>query len=209
MPAVVAPGAVAQLNRAASGSAGAAASSQMQMFSPAEGQTSLSARFRNAATPAVSNQVLADFRVEQTGNQLRVIDNDNSIYTGDIEMAADNKSSGDVTGQTAPPKMESAIAARQIAATPASNAQAAQNFSFRVAGTNRTLNQEVVFTGNVASLANAPVALQQLAASQASSNYSSNSQQQSPLLLQNSFINGRAQVGAGQPIEINAVPAAP
>jgi hypothetical protein len=208
-PAVGAQGAVAQLNRATSGGAGAAASSQMQMFSPAEGQTSLSARFRNAAAPAVSNQVLADFRVEQTGNQLRVIDNDNSIYTGDIEMAADNNNSGDVTGQMAPPKMESAIAARQIAAAPASNAQAAQNFSFRVAGTNRTLNQQVVFTGNFASLANAPVALQQLAASQANSQNYSNSQQQSPPLLQNSFINGRAQVGAGQPIEINAVPAAP
>ena len=159
----------------------------------------------------MSNQVLADFRVEQTGNQLRVIDNDNSIYTGDIEMVADNKSSGDVSGQTgaAQPKMESAIAARQIAATPASNAQAAQNVSFRVAGTNRSLNQQVVFVGNFAPLVNAPVALQQLPASQTSSNYSSNSQQQSLPLLQNSIINGRAQVGAGQPIEINAVPATP
>lgn len=180
------------------------------MFSPAEGQTSLSARFRNAAAPAVSNQVLADFRVEQTGNQLRVIDNDSSIYTGDIETAAFGVSSPAANEQKGAELLKSGtLPTRNIATAPASNAQAAQNFSFRVAGTNRTLNQQVVFTGNVASLANAPVAFQQLAASQASSNYSSNSQQQSLPLLQNSFINGRAQVGAGQPIEINAVPAAP
>ena len=186
-------------------------SNQAQAVSQASVPAGANGQFRNTAKPAVPNQILAAFQVEQSGNQLRVIDNDGSTYTGGIEMAADEKDSSAATAQTgtALPKSEGALVADNIAAAPASSARNAQNFSFRVAGTNRTLNQQVVFTGNFLEITNLLVAAQAgLNLDQARKARAVQAQQSLPL-LQNSVINGRAQIGAGRQIEINAVPAAP
>ena len=171
-------------------------------------QTQSRGQFKAAAKPAEPNQVLASFQIERAGNQLRVIDNDGSTYTGGIEMAVDEKASSTVTTQTgaALPKSGNAIAASQITAAPAANFQNAQNFSFRVAGTNRTLNQQVVFTGNFLEATNEMAA--QMKASRLQNTGPAQAQQAFPMLL-NSTINGRAQVGGGKEIEINAVPTAP
>ena len=68
--------------------------------------------------------MLASFRTEQTGNQLRVIDADGSVYVGNLTAATDILDSK---------------AASQVAQTRA----------FRVTGTNLTHRQPVVFTGNL------------------------------------------------------------
>jgi hypothetical protein len=182
----------------------------MRMFGPADAQPSLPGRFRNTASSVDPNQVLAAFRVEQSGSQLRVIDNDGSIYTGTAEMAAVGNSYRAATEQKGAELLKSngGGAARSVSATPASKAQAAQHFSFRVAGTNRTRNEPVVFTGDFVVLTNAPAAAPQTGATGAALSQDQAKAQPSSL-LQNSTITGRAQVGTGREIEINAVPAAP
>ncbi len=40
---------------------------------------------------AINQVVLRSFRVEQTGNQIRIIDSDGSVYTGGLTPAEDGK----------------------------------------------------------------------------------------------------------------------
>jgi hypothetical protein len=172
-------------------------------------QANARGQFKAAAKPAEPNQVLAAFQVEQAGNQLRVIDNDGSTYTGGVELAA-----GELFSNTATDREEVKLlktdgngAARNITAKSASNAQAAQNYFFRVAGTNRTLNQQVVFSGNFLEATKAPAAAQ-METNRWQNVGTSQLQQSAPMLL-NSTIFGRAQVGDQKEIQINAVPVAP
>ncbi len=117
--------------------------------------------------------VLATFHLEQTGQQLRVIDSDGSAYLGSI-------------------------------------AQERNNY-FQVTGTNRTLQQAVVFSGNLVVLTNV------VAGGQATPTLSPSAQNQIQLspsqsqlpLLQNSIISGRVQWGTNREMQINAVPVPP
>lgn len=163
----------------------------------------------NAATP-----VLANFQVQQAGNQLRVIDQDGSTYLGEVppvamQLNATPKRAADV------PKLATDLKKQSVL-----QQQKAEDFLYRVAGTNRTLRQQVVFTWNYVDLANftANSAVQNSSAvlnfdsaklpSQlpAVQNTLQNSLQNA---VQNSFLNGRVQLGADKLIEINAVPVTP
>jgi hypothetical protein len=88
----------------------------------------------------------------------------------------------------------------------AANQQATQSYLWRVEGTNRTLNQNVVFTWNFVETTNTLAASQVKAISGALNQDATKVPSQFPMLLQNSFINGRAQLGPAQQIEVNAVP---
>jgi predicted glycosyltransferase len=93
--------------------------------------------------------------------------------------------------------------------------QAAQNYFFRVAGMNRTLQQNVVFTGNFLANSGAPQTAQTSnsfggvgggggAGGNQLQQAAANASQQSPLV--NSRIVGTAVVASTNQIEINAVP---
>lgn len=88
---------------------------------------------------------------------------------------------------------------------------AAQNYYFRVVGTNRTLHKKVVFTGNLAATNLARFTQRTNAAGDRSAAYGSLAAPagQSPLPLWNVRISGKAVIGDRKEIEINAVPAAP
>ena len=87
--------------------------------------------------------------------------------------------------------------------------QSPQNNFYRVAGTNRTLKQQVVFTWDFVPLTNAVVDLKMKTVNGQLGKDVSNASQQFPQLLQNSAINGRAQINAGRELEIRAVPVTP
>lgn len=155
--------------------------------------------------------VLVKFQVEQSGNQLRVIDGDGSTYVGEVnplmerqvtKVEVEKKGGG---MQYAP--RGSQLAARQLVG---SASQASQNFAFRVTGTNRTLQQPVVFTWNFVALTN-ELAKEEIELPSGGGNILQNNltDQQLPLLLNNAAINGRAQLGSKKEIEINAVPVSP
>ncbi len=85
--------------------------------------TNTSAHYELTAKKSEVAQVLASFRTEQTGNRLRVIDADGSVYTGVLAAARGQVSNGTVSP--------------------------VQSRSFRVSGTNVTSRQRVVFTGRL------------------------------------------------------------
>jgi len=156
--------------------------------------------------------VLAKFQVEQYGNQLRVSDADGSTYLGEMELPETGKPIV-VTVQKKPAggrgfKKAETTAKPERAAAAAPNSAGMQNyFACQVAGTNRTLNQQVVFAWNFIELTNSP-SVAEVKSRAVSANVLQNNlpAQQFPSVLNNSIINGRAQLGSSKEIEVNAVP---
>ena len=149
---------------------------------------------RNFNSPAPLN-VLNSFELEYTGNQVRVKDEDGSVYEGRMEpqtAASQNRASQTqpVMAAKAANSVNAGSTVSQYGAFRASRAQAeetmtnAPNFLFRVAGTNRLLRQTVVFTGNFIPVSNS---------------------NRTPLASANSVIQGQALVGGNTVLTINAV----
>jgi type II secretory pathway pseudopilin PulG len=165
--------------------------------------------FRNDSASAQTTPVLQSFAMKQNGNAISIVDRDGSVYNGSIQLVpatADNEPISRESPATPPP------AEGKAAQLAINEQQAVQYYFFRVAGTNRTLQQNVVFTGNV--LANnavpqtaqtsnsfGPVGggggnqLQQAVVNQSQQN-----------LLSNSRIVGTVVIDRTNQIEINAVP---
>jgi hypothetical protein len=91
-----------------------------QQFSQLEGRSQLRRNFNSPATPTV----LDTFHLENQGSALRIVDADGSIYTGVIgESPADRFAAARGTTTTGVP--------------------------FRAVGANRTLEQQIIFDGNL------------------------------------------------------------
>lgn len=153
------------------------------------------------------------FQLEQTGNQLRVIDSDGSTYSGTISppaMGAYYETKVELKG--GPVKKASNAPDASALSTPANdNYQPGQNYIFRVTGTNRTLKQPVVFAGNLFILTNALPAGQTVVTQTSAArnqNQLAPAQNQLPGLL-NSSISGSVQLGAGKEMKLNAAPVNP
>lgn len=131
--------------------------------------------------------VLNNFHLEQSGNELRFIDADGSIYSGNLVSEKDLK-------KEAAPARPSAPAAVAGAA-----GFAEQNVFFRAVGTNRSLQQRVSIEGNILQIQTN--ALPGLAPA-------TGVNQRVPA-QQSQTIRGRAQVGKSQEVQIEAVPAQP
>lgn len=185
-----------------------------QRFVQSVPATNAQATFADKVAPA--RPVLASFQLQQAGTQLQIVDGDGSVYSGSVGLE-------DAVRRVRSAKAEApaaALAARAPAEAPAqstassldSDRPASQNYAFRVAGTNLSLNQRVVFTGNLVPDTNLAVALQ------ASTNRSLEGgqggaqnapAQQGLLQLNNSRISGKVVIGTGQAVEVNALPASP
>ena len=155
--------------------------------------------------------VLSSFEVKQTAQQLRIVDADGSIYTGSVQLAE------------AGPRLRSAEA-QQIAVAESSQArlgptsavafaavgEPGQIYFFRVTGTNRTLNQSVVFTGSLTAMTNAAT-LGQVTSNLGATVGRSRLPSAQPTLVPpvNSRISGKALIGRNTEVEINAVPTVP
>lgn len=115
--------------------------------------------FRNNAVSLGRPVVLANFLVQQTGNAIRVLDADGSVYDGAVidydATAHRTPETPEMTPPVVAPPAAQAPAATQekmvgpVAALASQENSARQNYFFRVAGLNRTLKQNVVFTGSL------------------------------------------------------------
>ena len=154
----------------------------------------------NPQSPAV----LASFQMERIGSQLRIIDRDGSIYTGSFTNIPLTAQSGrPVTAQ--PVSGLGATLARRTKDTSGSNSQA---FFFQVTGTNRTLQQPVVFNGRWSGpVGSLPVATESEEASRGLLPQTSSGAGVSSGTA--SRIYGRATVGEGKEIVIQAISAQP
>jgi hypothetical protein len=169
-----------------------------------------------ADEPAPAQPVLASFQVEQAGSELRIVDGDGSVYRGYVQLA-------DAARRARAVRLETPAAApttrapkdaveERYGARLDSDQLAAQPYHFRVTGTNRSLNKNVVFTGNflpATRVASPPRATTNLSAGTGLGGFQTRSAQQFPLLLPNSRISGKVVVGNGKAVEINAEPASP
>jgi hypothetical protein len=103
--------------------------------------------------------VLSEFTVQQNGSALTVVDRDGSVYRGYASLAPQTATSDRPAGDVLDKQTFAAQTAGQGFAilTPNQKASGAQvqqaveppSYYFRVEGTNRSLNQRVVFTGNL------------------------------------------------------------
>jgi hypothetical protein len=189
----------------------AGSSGQIQAYSQAFANRAPVVSYTKAAKADSTLPVLARFEVRQTGDELRVIDSDGSTYIGETKMPAARQSVTVAAEKNGAEQLTlknlDQVAHGRLAATPLPEQQEAQSFACRVAGTNRTLNQQVIFTWNFVPLTN-ELAAAQVKVPAGGGNVSNQTApaQQFPLLLNNSAINGRAQLGSDKEIEINAVP---
>jgi len=104
----------------------------------------------DADTLKTPTPVLTSFRVEQTGNDMKVVDADGSVYTGSVQIAQ-QEPAGTTIVSAAPNPTPAARLMR-------SASPVASSYFFRVAGTNRNLNENVVFSGNFVPFTNSQLA---------------------------------------------------
>ena len=131
--------------------------------SPASGtvnsaQTPGSAQFENrkdlTGKDAAAQAVLVSFQVVQAGDEVRVIDGDGSVYSGRFETPATDRarffykteSAGKKPSEPKDAEREKSRRAETAAAIPAPIPVTPAR-SFRVMGTNRTLNAAVILNG--------------------------------------------------------------
>ena len=169
--------------------------------------------FKNTIAPVKGVPVLVNFKVQQNGNAIRVVDADGSVYDGSLlpeNAVAQNEPAPAAT--PAPPATAPTQIERTKTTTSRDELQTAQNYFFRVTGTNRTLKQNVVFAGNLVARANATTNSQQSVGSTGGLGGSAG-QSQSGLTNQspwsNSRIAGTAVIAVTNQIEINALPLSP
>lgn len=167
---------------------------------------------RYAASPG-PNPVLNSFRVEQNGNEVRVIDGDDSVYTGQLQPAAvpaaspalDEAAARAVEKQT-PLGVNAGF--KTVARAADAETKPAQDYLFRVTGTNRSVNQSVVFTGRFLAGTNGNLRQPVGSVGGVSTVTNALSVATAPS-LSNSRIEGQAVIGGTNQIQIIATPSGP
>jgi hypothetical protein len=162
--------------------------------------------YRNTSPSAQTAPVLQSFQMVQNGGVVSVVDRDGSVYQGSVQAAATGRSE---SMPMVPP------AQRQATADQSTGIQqpVTQNYFFRVAGTNRTLRQAVVFSGTFeaapGAITNAPLSFE---GATGGAGVVQNGMQvptnQEQSLLSNARVVGTAVIDQTNRIEINAVPVA-
>lgn len=110
------------------------------------GQTKLGVQFgKEFGKDASTSGFLSNFELRQAGTKVQLIDADGSVYEGEVQAAVEDMARGAAPARArfSSPSAPAPAAARRTAVAPQAG------FSFRAAGTNRTLSQQVVVTGTV------------------------------------------------------------
>jgi hypothetical protein len=165
--------------------------------------------FRNDASSSSSRAtpVLQSFQVQQNGNAISMVDADGSVYSGSMQIAALTKGEISVPGGTLGAPTADSMRAVGESDRVQNEPQAAKNYFFRVTGTNRTLKQNVVFTGNMEMIAGAQTNIVRSLGVAGGHQPAAVPPQQ--LILSNSRIAGTAVIGSTNQIKINALLATP
>jgi hypothetical protein len=183
-------------------------------------QTDSLKKIELADKSAVGKPILASFELQQLGRQVRIVDGDGSIYSGNFQtpqtysyLDSETRQKGEVTSSlktAAPPPSNNPLALPSESAVQRKGAlydsklQADLSYPFQVTGTNRTLNQIVTFTGQVLTPTNV---LSVLGPAGTLNGNRAAPPDLNPLPLGNSRISGKALIGANREVEVNAIPA--
>jgi hypothetical protein len=169
-----------------------------------------------AGEATAASPVLATFRVEQAGQELRIVDGDGSVYTGYVQLA-DAARRARLSKAGAPAVVQAARAPGQALEQNAARSLdagqlAPHTYFFRVAGTNRSVNQKVVFTGSLLTATNLTLSLPvatNLSIGGGLGGGQAGSVQPGRRPLLDSRISGKVVIGSGKAVEINALPTSP
>ncbi|HWX19997.1 MAG TPA: hypothetical protein VN578_08840 [Candidatus Binatia bacterium] len=173
-------------------------------------QTAQVTKAKDTTKAFPNGPILVSFRLEQKAQDVRIVDSDGSIYTGSLQpqgavyrlpSTASQRPALATTFKVPKASTESVVPA----AAPAGKPVAPSYFSFSVAGTNRSLNQRVVFSGELLSLTN-PASLTDALTVRGDADLVMPAAAQLGAALPNYRISGTVLVGNGQPVEINALP---
>jgi len=155
---------------------------------------------------AAAKPILFSFELQQLGREVRIVDSDGSVYSGSFQPA-------EVFSYLESDASKKAAATRSLQTTDGLSQRkdafadaklpVDMSYAFKVTGTNQTLKQFVVFTGQVLAQTNAlsPVA----PAGTVDGNRVARAEL-NPVPLQNSRISGRALIGTNKEVEVNAIP---
>jgi hypothetical protein len=193
---------------------GAKPSGTTQWFAQVTPESKTKLALADKAAPA--HPVLASFQVEQAGPALRIVDGDGSVYSGYVQIAAaarrQRSTKAESSTATRAPQTLGAVIEEIPTASRDSDHSAQPSYFFRVAGTNRSLNKKVVFTGNLTTATNLVLlqaATNYLKLGGGVGGYQSSAPQPGLLSLLQSRILGKVVVGNGKAVEINAIPTSP
>lgn len=122
------------------------------------------AKYRRNFNSPVPTTILTSFRIERAKDQVRVVDADESVYEGQVVIVPAGDTVPPVDGATSVRlgselKKELAVPQNAPLAEGLTSGPAAGggvNYTFRVSGTNRSLQQLVVFSGEFLSGAGSP-----------------------------------------------------
>ena len=180
-----------------------------QRFAQSDAASNLQYRDKNVPAP-----VLASFQVQPGDGEIRVVDQDGSVYRGSWRPESVALRDQVAVAQKAlvAPATPPALLQEEDARLSWSGEPAAQNYFFRVAGMNQSLKQNVVFTGNLAVTNGMPLVQSNLFSAGgggAGGSQNAVANQSLQFLLSNSRISGTAVIDNTNEIIINAVPVAP
>jgi hypothetical protein len=188
--------------------------SATQWFAQVAQSPKTKASFADKLTPA--HPVLASFQVEQAGLKLRIVDSDGSVYSGTMQVATVARSRRSAKSEPAAAARPSQAPGGKLEERPAarfdSDQLAPKTYSFRVTGTNRSLQKKVVFTGNLLAATNLTLSLPvatNLGIGGGVGGSQTGSARRGFLPLLNSRISGSVVIGTSKPVEINASPSRP
>lgn len=169
------------------------------------------AKAKSRAVDKVQPPVLVAFQLQQAGRELRITDSDGSVYIGSLQAPAPVMASAPSGGTRRPMTraLNAPDSARQTPSTYGSEPEPSQTYSFRVAGTNLSLKQQVVFTGNLTGLTNANRFWRLRAGTAGGTNALQGPAPAGLETMRYSRISGQAKVGKNRAIEIQAEPTLP
>jgi hypothetical protein len=163
-------------------------------------------QFYSLTQPAPARTVLASFQMEKSGQKLRIIDRDGSVYSGYLEPPKSRAQAPKAGVRSAAPATDGASGQTTVSGL----AGLTRGYYFHVAGTNRSLKQRVVFTGNIITEPNSSLQKELTNAFVAGGLASGSSAQKtvrefSAEAVSRARITGKAKIGNQDEIEINAV----
>ncbi len=170
----------------------AAAASGAALAAPDNGSNIAQAAFVQVlSSPDESppSNLLSNFSFSRAGQNVRIVDADGSIYDG--QVVGGFGGAGEDSAKNNQPLQNTSLDA---------------TYAFKVAGTNRKLQQNVVFSGNLSNMPgpamSGPISAQNRSGSQTQNALSNGLSQSSQ--AQNARITGKVQVGGGKEFKIEA-----
>ena len=172
----------------------------------------LDANLANDQRKMPALDLLNNFRLEQNQDRVRIVDQDGSVYSGFLQKADDAAPAGQdfkaTVQNTAKAYLNSANNQQAAGVTKYDASGPLRNFYFRVTGMNRTLQQPVIFSGNLSAeaqiLTNTDLRTTAVSANQLENNQAQSTTTLVPALNDRSRLAGKALVGKTGEVMVNA-----